>query len=122
MAADVGSSLPVVRYVGRGPDARAAAATALGKLLHSTSRKSFRMYRTPQMVRWIGSQLAYSALALACLTSSEATAAEREEIGLASYYSRGQRTASGEPFVRNDLTGAHRTLPFGTRVRGGWLV
>jgi rare lipoprotein A (peptidoglycan hydrolase) len=51
------------------------------------------------------------------LNSSETTARERKEIGLASYYSQGQRTASGEPFVRNELTGAHRTLPFGTRVR-----
>ena len=71
------------------------------------------MYR-PQ---WMGSQLVSLALALACLTSSEATAGEREEIGFASYYSQGQGTASGEPFAENELTGAHRTLPFGTRVR-----
>jgi len=69
------------------------------------------------MVRWIGLLLAYVALPLACLTSSEASAGERGEIGLASYYSRGGRTASGEPFDRNALTGAHRTVPFGTRVR-----
>lgn len=69
------------------------------------------------MVRWTGLLLAYFALPLACLTSSEASAGERGEIGLASYYSRGGRTASGEPFDRNALTGAHRTVPFGTRVR-----
>ena len=49
--------------------------------------------------------------------SSEAAAVEREEIGLATYYFQGQKTASGEPFDRNALTGAHRTVPFGTRVR-----
>jgi rare lipoprotein A len=36
---------------------------------------------------------------------------------LASFYSHGRRTASGEKFDPGDLTAAHRTLPFGTRVR-----
>ena len=36
---------------------------------------------------------------------------------LASFYSRGLQTASGEKFDPRDLTAAHRTLPFGTRVR-----
>ena len=61
--------------------------------------------------------LAHLTLPLACLTSSAVSADERVEIGLASYYSQGRRTASGEPFDRNALTGAHRTLPFGSRVR-----
>ena len=40
--------------------------------------------------------------------------------GLASYYAdrfHGRTTASGEVFDMNALTAAHRTLPFGTRVR-----
>ena len=40
--------------------------------------------------------------------------------GTASYYSRefqGKKTASGEKFDETELTAAHRTLPFGTRVR-----
>ncbi|RYF17503.1 MAG: septal ring lytic transglycosylase RlpA family protein [Comamonadaceae bacterium] len=40
--------------------------------------------------------------------------------GKASWYGRrfhGKRTASGERFDMNGLTAAHRTLPFGTRVR-----
>lgn len=39
--------------------------------------------------------------------------------GIASWYGsdfHGKRTASGERFDMNDLTAAHRTLPFGTRV------
>ena len=43
-----------------------------------------------------------------------------DETGKASYYGdrhHGQRTASGERFDQNALTAAHRTLPFGTRVR-----
>lgn len=40
--------------------------------------------------------------------------------GEASWYGpgfHGRRTASGETFNQNSLTAAHRTLPFGTRVR-----
>jgi rare lipoprotein A len=37
--------------------------------------------------------------------------------GLASFYSEGTRTASGEKFNANELTAAHPTLPFGTRLR-----
>jgi len=40
--------------------------------------------------------------------------------GRASYYGdyhHGRKTASGERFDMHELTAAHRTLPFGTRVR-----
>jgi rare lipoprotein A len=37
--------------------------------------------------------------------------------GLASYYWQGNKTASGEPFNKNALTAAHRTLPMNTRVK-----
>lgn len=37
--------------------------------------------------------------------------------GIASYYWQEQMTASGARFDRTALTAAHRTLPFGTRVR-----
>ncbi len=40
--------------------------------------------------------------------------------GLASWYGKrfhGRRTASGERYDRHAMTAAHRTLPFGTRVR-----
>ena len=38
------------------------------------------------------------------------------QVGTASYYRSGGRTASGERFNPNGLTAAHRTLKFGTRV------
>jgi rare lipoprotein A len=41
-------------------------------------------------------------------------------VGFASYYARehdGRRTASGEIFDMQAMTAAHRSLPFGTRVR-----
>ncbi len=69
------------------------------------------------MVRCVGLLIAYLAVPLGCLSPSGAPAGEREEIGLASYYSRGQRTASGEAFDKNAFTGAHRTIRFGTSVR-----
>ena len=37
--------------------------------------------------------------------------------GVASFYSEGGETASGERFDPNELTAAHPTLPFGTRLR-----
>ena len=37
--------------------------------------------------------------------------------GVASFYTEGTKTASGERFDTNELTAAHRTLPFGTRLR-----
>jgi rare lipoprotein A len=43
-----------------------------------------------------------------------------EESGLASWYGHpfhGRRTASGEIYDMRGMTAAHRTMPFGTRVR-----
>jgi len=37
--------------------------------------------------------------------------------GLASFYTEGTQTANGERFDTHELTAAHRTLPFGTRLR-----
>jgi rare lipoprotein A len=37
--------------------------------------------------------------------------------GIASFYTEDQQTASGEKFDTHDLTAAHPTLPFGTRLR-----
>jgi rare lipoprotein A len=43
-----------------------------------------------------------------------------QEEGLASYYNNrfeGRRTASGQRYRRDELTAAHRSLPFGSVVR-----
>lgn len=37
--------------------------------------------------------------------------------GVASFYSEEQQTANGEKFNPNELTAAHPTLPFGSRLR-----
>jgi rare lipoprotein A len=46
-----------------------------------------------------------------------ASATQGASYGLASYYEQDSETASGERFNAGELTAAHRTLPFGTRVR-----
>jgi len=56
----------------------------------------------------------------ACLFLLAACAPRLHERGGASYYAdkfKGRRTASGEKFRQYKLTAAHKTLPFGTKVR-----
>ncbi|WP_336801733.1 septal ring lytic transglycosylase RlpA family protein [Kaistia sp. MMO-174] len=58
-------------------------------------------------------------LALAGLISLASASALADQIGHASWYGAesGNRTANGERFHPGGMTAAHRTLPFGTRVR-----
>jgi rare lipoprotein A len=65
--------------------------------------------------------IALGALA-GCATTGGRTAlpALDDDAGVASFYGRrfqGRTTASGEPYDADQLTAAHRTLPFGTRVK-----
>ena len=58
-------------------------------------------------------------LATATVLSSFAVSVGTE-YGKAGYYAdslHGRKTASGEPYNKNDLTCAHKSLPFGTKVR-----
>jgi rare lipoprotein A len=62
------------------------------------------------------------ALTLAACASPQpaSTPSGGHEHGLASWYGgkfHGRRTASGEVYDQNAMTAAHKTLPFGTRVR-----
>ena len=60
-------------------------------------------------------------IACACVpVSAKPASAAGAMSGIASWYGagfQGRRTASGERFNTNAMTAAHRTLPFGTRVR-----
>ncbi|MFY0253038.1 septal ring lytic transglycosylase RlpA family protein [Chitinophaga sp. 30R24] len=63
--------------------------------------------------RWLRPCLIF----LLCATTS--CSRKITETGKASYYANsfdGKRTASGETFHQRQLTAAHKTLPFGTRV------
>src|SRR5437667_4194579 len=51
------------------------------------------------------------------LARSDAAATGVASSGMASFYTEGTRTASGEKFNTLELTAAHRTLPFGTKLR-----
>jgi rare lipoprotein A len=53
----------------------------------------------------------------AAMTPSQGTG--RSFSGMASYYGNesGSRTASGQRFNQNAMTAAHRSLPFGTKLR-----
>jgi rare lipoprotein A len=50
-------------------------------------------------------------------TDKQAAETSGGSYGLASFYGHQSRTASGERFNPQELTAAHRTLPFGTKVR-----
>ncbi|WP_108661692.1 septal ring lytic transglycosylase RlpA family protein [Acuticoccus kandeliae] len=62
------------------------------------------------------------ALPVATVTTfpTEAHAASGRSVGTASYYGarfHGRRTANGERFNMNAMTAAHKSLPFGTKVK-----
>ena len=63
------------------------------------------------------------AVLVGCATDAvtgPAAAGDYDRTGKASWYGKryhGRTTASGERFNMNAMTAAHRTLPFGTRVR-----
>lgn len=77
-----------------------------------------RPFRAPLLV------LALSLWGVGCAGPQPVTAAhpgiQPPAQGVASWYGKayhGRATASGEPFDMHDLTAAHRTHAFGTRVR-----
>ena len=63
--------------------------------------------------------LVATAIATSQFFPSHLTPASADESGVASVYSTesGSGTASGQKLNPGDLTAAHRTLPFGTKVR-----
>lgn len=61
--------------------------------------------------------IAAAGLGFAFLTSPFNMLAAHAQDGHASWYALTSRTASGEPMNASAMTAAHRSLPFGTRVR-----
>jgi rare lipoprotein A len=49
--------------------------------------------------------------------ASHKAATTTKMAGVASFYTEGEQTASGEKFDTHELTAAHPTLPFGTKLR-----
>jgi rare lipoprotein A len=60
------------------------------------------------------------AIALASSVWAQAPAASEKETGMAAVYSdalNGHVTASGQVYDKSKLTAAHKTLPFGTKIK-----
>lgn len=70
-----------------------------------------------RLAAWLG---ALALLALVGCGSTTKSGGASSESGQASYYGnefQGRKTANGERFDQAQLTAAHRTLPFGTRLK-----
>ena len=64
--------------------------------------------------------LVFAAMQVALLGPTSAANSKSDECGLASVYStNSEETASAEDTQRQNFTGAHRSLPFGTLVHVG---
>jgi rare lipoprotein A len=103
------------------PDVEAAAAPEAEAAAPETEAASGSEARDPLWAVHL-SKTATAAFRTASLKSSTSKkkpeAAHRSRLtGLASYYGSGEVTATGEKFDPKGMTAAHRTLPFGTRVR-----
>jgi rare lipoprotein A len=84
--------------------------------LHPASRQaSLEQNRTTSFVtnRRVAVARKHTPLA----THKNAAETQAASQGLASFYTEGTQTANGEKFDTNELTAAHPTLPFGTRLR-----
>jgi rare lipoprotein A len=95
--------------------------TNYGRRLHPGAGRRFfcniaRVERRVARILWIS-----AGLAVACSIVSSAASAQGQLrfAGIAAYYSKDYkgRTASGDHYDPQKFTAAHRTLPFGTRLR-----
>ena len=72
------------------------------------ARKTVARHRAPSVVARYHAQPA---------SEQQTGGAKHGGHGLASFYSYDPHTASGEKFDKNELTAAHPSLPFGTKLR-----
>ena len=76
--------------------------------------------RLGRALRWIGLIVALN-LATACALLDGVGLwqgrAGSPQVGIASWYDPGRRTVRGVAYDSSDFTAAHRSLPFGTRLR-----
>ncbi|MGI9483992.1 MAG: septal ring lytic transglycosylase RlpA family protein [Hyphomicrobiales bacterium] len=70
-------------------------------------------------IRMLAGALALAGTVAICanVPTSSASPKGKTFVGVASFYRSGKITANGEAFKPHGLTAAHRTLPFGTKVR-----
>ena len=95
--------------------AQSSVLTKQSEFLAPNRRASLQHNRTPPSAtnRRVASAKKHTPFA----RHNNATPTELASQGIASFYTEEQQTASGEKFDTHDLTAAHPTLPFGTRLR-----
>src|SRR5262249_29972605 len=102
-----------------------AGATLAGCVQHTGAERSASLAVSPQAPaapEREGASVAPRRVAAAPkkykLAAAKPAAARDASVGVASFYKlQNSKTASGEMFDPGELTAAHRTLPFGTRLR-----
>ena len=112
-----GTAAPVA--VGKSP-ASAATVPADSVLANTATRTDTNALAAPS-----GSSTPAASSDFANSTAGAQVTTGWSESGIASWYGprfHGRLTANGERFNTNELTAAHKTLPFGTRVRVKSLV
>jgi peptidoglycan lytic transglycosylase len=94
-----------------------AATVLIGGSITEASAKSHRHHH--HAYRHHHASNAPAASSSSAWRNANASIGGRSFSGIASYYGNesGSRTASGQRFNQNALTAAHRSLPFGTKLR-----
>ncbi|MGQ7959285.1 septal ring lytic transglycosylase RlpA family protein [Pseudomonas sp. SP16.1] len=90
--------------------------------MYDPSPDAIRKYSWPRIASGLRTGLLLGLLAVltGCSTLGGGDGGGPSETGKASYYGdrhHGRKTASGERFDQHALTAAHRSLPFGSRVK-----
>lgn len=90
-------------------------------LMAETNTNSNIIYIKNEMIKAVdsGTDL-YVAKAKTTSTKEKISNSGSSQSGIASYYGKGlhgSRTASGERHNRNEMVAAHKSLPFGTKVK-----
>ncbi len=95
--------------------AQSTVVTKNSELRGASRQASLEHYRRPSLVTTRRVAVARKHTPFASKKNADETPMASH--GVASFYTEGTKTASGEKFDTNELTAAHRTLPFGTRLR-----
>jgi peptidoglycan lytic transglycosylase len=118
---DITTGRKIIRLFGLALAAASLAACAQSSVvsqrseLHPTKQASLERVRTASSIthRRVASVRKHTPFA----SHRDAGDTKVAKQGVASFYTEGTQTASGERFDTHDLTAAHPTLPFGTKLR-----
>ena len=97
--------------------AGAATLAACGQSPIRTQHSDFRSSATRQAATEYPRRPVATASVVRRVSARETNESKGTSNGVASFYWQGTKTASGEKFDPGELTAAHPTLPFGTKLR-----